>query len=68
MQGIAFLACESGPLKAIEVLPDAITISLKGKRKADLEEIANQLTLSSLGTVRDKESYRRPPQENGAKV
>ena len=46
--GIAFLACESGPLKAVEVLPNSITISLKGKRKADLEEIANQLKLSSL--------------------
>ena len=56
MQGIAFLACESGPLKAIEVLPDAITISLKGKRKADLEEIANQLKLYSLGTVREIKS------------
>ena len=49
--GIASLACESGPLKAVEVLPDAITISLKGKRTADLEEIANQLKLSSLGMV-----------------
>lgn len=52
VQGIAFLACERGPLKAIEVLLDAITISLKGKRKADLKEFANQLKLSSLGTVR----------------
>ena len=49
--GIAFLACESGPLKAVEVLPNSITISLKGKRKADLEEIANQLKLSSLGIM-----------------
>ena len=56
VQGIAFLACESGPLKATEVLPDAITISLKGKGKADLEEIANQLKLSSLGTVREIKS------------
>ena len=54
--GIAFLACESGPLKAVEVLPNSITISLKGKRKADLEENANQLTLSSLGTVREIKS------------
>lgn len=49
--GIAFLACESGPLKAVEVLPNSIGIILKGKRKAELIEIADQLKVNSLGTV-----------------
>ena len=49
--GIAFLAC--GPLKAVEVFPNSITISLKGKRKADL----NQLKLSSLGTMTEIRSH-----------
>lgn len=49
--GIAFLACESGPLKAVEVLPNSIALTLKGKRKAELVEIADQLKVSSVGTV-----------------
>ena len=49
--GIAFLACESGPLKAVEVLPNSIAIGLKGKKKAELVEIADQLKVSSVGTV-----------------
>lgn len=50
------IAWESGPLKAVEVSPSAIAISLKGKRKADLEGIANQLKLSSVGTVQEIKS------------
>ena len=31
--GITLLTCESGPLKAVEVLPNSITISLKGNKE-----------------------------------
>ena len=65
---IPFLACESALLKAIEVFPNSIMISLKGRRKVDLEEIAIQLKLSYVGTVQEMKIHRRPLQENGANV
>jgi hypothetical protein len=53
VNGIAFLARESGPLKAVEILPNSIGIILKGKRKVQLIEIADQLKVRSVGTVQE---------------
>ena len=48
---IAFLTCESGPLKAVYVLPNSIAITWKGKKKAEPVGIADQLKVRSVGTV-----------------
>ena len=49
--GIAFLACESSPLKPVDVLPNSIAITVKGKKTAELVGIADQLNVRSVGTV-----------------